>query len=70
MRCRATPVGAFPGSSMVEQSAVNRWVVGSNPAQGAIPHPATSEVRRDQPLYAIAAVQGVVTTNLRIDGDR
>jgi hypothetical protein len=26
----------FPGSSMAEQPAVNRWVVGSNPTQGAI----------------------------------
>ena len=40
-RCepRACPVcsaPAFPGSSAVEQSAVNRRVVGSNPARGAI----------------------------------
>ena len=28
----------FPGSSMVEQSAVNRLVVGSSPAQGAKLH--------------------------------
>ncbi len=26
---------AFPGSSVVEQAAVNRWVAGSNPARGA-----------------------------------
>src|SRR5258708_1555736 len=30
-RCPKT----FPSSSMAEQSAVNRWVVGSNPTSGA-----------------------------------
>ena len=28
--------GAFPCSSVVEQSAVNRWVVGSNPTGGVV----------------------------------
>ena len=32
-RCRST--GVFPGSSVVEQPAVNRLVAGSNPARGA-----------------------------------
>ena len=31
----------FPGSSVVEQPAVNRLVAGSNPARGAIPHQTT-----------------------------
>jgi hypothetical protein len=33
--CRST--GLFPGSSVVEQPAVNRLVAGSNPARGAKP---------------------------------
>src|SRR5262249_38357628 len=32
-KCRS--IGSFPGSSVVEQPAVNRLVAGSNPARGA-----------------------------------
>src|SRR5262249_56080656 len=34
-RARAAPHSTFLGSSMVEHSAVNRRVVGSNPTRGA-----------------------------------
>ena len=37
----------FRGSSVVEQPAVNRLVVGSNPTRGAISSSARSFVRRD-----------------------
>ena len=33
--CYTRPVAVFPGSSAVEQPAVNRLVAGSNPARGA-----------------------------------
>src|SRR5215475_5409074 len=35
MRALTTPSRLFPGSSVVEQPAVNRLVAGSNPARGA-----------------------------------
>jgi hypothetical protein len=35
MRAFITPSRLFPGSSAVEQPAVNRLVAGSNPARGA-----------------------------------
>ena len=34
-RIRARAAALFPGSSVVEQPAVNRLVAGSNPARGA-----------------------------------
>ena len=34
--CYKLPYNKFPGSSVVEQAAVNRSVAGSNPARGAI----------------------------------
>lgn len=33
--CESSVFYAFRDSSAVEQSAVNRWVAGSNPARGA-----------------------------------
>ena len=50
-RIRARAAALFPGSSVVEQPAVNRLVAGSNPARGAklnqwlMRNTATSEVR-------------------------
>jgi hypothetical protein len=38
IRGRACALPLFPGSSAVEQPAVNRLVAGSNPARGATYH--------------------------------
>lgn len=36
-RSVASSLSTLLGSSVVEQTTVNRWVAGSNPARGAIP---------------------------------